>query len=32
MDSGELTIDGFIDTGAITSAVSETDVQKIELL
>ena len=32
MDFGELTIDGLIDTGALTSAVSEADLNKIKLL
>ena len=32
MDFGELTIDGLIDTGALTSAISEADLNKIKLL
>ena len=32
MDFGELTIDGLIDTGALSSAIPEMDLQKIRLL
>ena len=32
IDFGELTIDGLIDTGALTSAIPEMDLQKIRLL
>ena len=32
MDSAELTIDGLIDTGALSSAIPEMDIQKIRLL
>ena len=32
MDFGELTIDGLIDTGALTSAISDADLNKIKLL
>ena len=32
MDFGELTIDGLIDTGALSSAISEADLRKIRLL
>ena len=32
MDFGELTIDGLIDKGALTSAISEADLNKIKLL
>ena len=32
MDFGELPFDGFFDTGALTSAISEADSQKIQLL
>ena len=32
MDFGELTIDGLIDTGALSSAIPETDLRKIRLL
>ena len=32
MDFGELTIDGLIDTGALSSAIPETDFRKIRLL
>ena len=32
MDFGELTIDGLIDTGALTSDISEADLNKIKLL
>ena len=32
MDFGELTIDGLVDTGALTSAISESDLNKIKLL
>ena len=32
MDFGELTIDGLIDTGALSSAIPESDLNKIRLL
>ena len=32
MDFGELTIDGLIDTGALSSAIPEMDLRKIRLL
>ena len=32
MDIGELTIDGLVDTGALTSAIPESDLRKIKLL
>ena len=32
MDFGELTIDGLVDTGALTSAIPESDLRKIKLL
>ena len=32
MDFGELNIDGLIDTGALSSAISEADLRKIRLL
>ena len=32
MDFGELTIDRLIDTGALSSAISEMDIRKIRLL
>ena len=32
MDFGELTTDGLIDTGALTSAISDADLNKIKLL
>ena len=32
MDFGELNIDGLIDTGALSSAIPETDIRKIRLL
>ena len=32
MDFGELKIDGLIDTGALSSAISEPDLRKIRLL
>ena len=32
MDFGELTIDGLIDTGALSSAIPEADLRKIRLL
>ena len=32
MDSKNLTLDGLIDTGALTSAISEADLNKIKLL
>ena len=32
MDFGELTLDGLVDTGALSSAISETDLRKIRLL
>ena len=32
MDFGELTIDGLIDTGALSSAIAEMDIRKIRLL
>ena len=32
MDFGELTIDGLFDTGALTSAFSDADLNKIKLL
>ena len=32
MDFEELTLDGLIDTGALTSAISEQDLNKIKLL
>ena len=32
MDFGELTLDGLVDTGALSSAIPETDLRKIRLL
>ena len=32
MDFGELTLDGFVDTGALSSAIPESDLRKIRLL
>ena len=32
MDSGELTLDGLVDTGALSSAIPEADLRKIRLL
>ena len=32
MDFGELTLDGLVDTGALSNAIPETDLQKIRLL
>ena len=32
MDFGELTLDGLVDTGALSSAIPETDLRKIQLL
>ena len=32
MDFGELTLDGLVDTGALSSAIREADLRKIELL
>ena len=32
MDFGELTLDGFVDTGALSSAIPEADLRKFRLL
>ena len=32
MDFGELTLDGFVDTGALSSAIPESDIRKIQVL
>ena len=32
MDSGELTVDGLIDTGALSSAIPQADLKQLRLL